>query len=1012
MINKRLFYPLLIGLLLLAFLPLAGRAAEGNNNVNVIGDPGSAAAEASNSSDAIAVRILPNPNHYSAARWYKSQKFSGSPQALMVDGYDAVRDGRTVYVNAANVNLATKQIYTNIYLISYNQDPDFKTVDVLGQIVDHWRFNSNLNESGNCYISTMPCESDSDCTEGYTCFGKSNAPGRCRLAENDVCYTDADCGKNLYCNSLRAQVARDVRRLGMLGDLRESLAAFNNKNDRYPILGAGTYLPLNSLSVWPSWQSLFLPQIGAGSSLVDPINTLGPCADHDVDTCWNKDTNSFADPEPDNNSLELPAGSYVFTYSSDQNGSNYSLCAAMETKSLGYNTTEGQLADSGCVASGAGYVGSSDNLEPILIATNLQGEQNQEFNGFIKVIDPEGNPLDWSINTSASTWTNWRNNNQNNVAPILQDSSNPNQKRIYAQAAGNAGNYNLPLTVSDGQGGTLSTVTVLKITNSAPLIQSDDLVYYPNEPIPLIVRFSVTDKHHPLSYTFTKATWSSGPYDILSPPHSTLGPVAAERVGDTVYYARKYDIHTTNKFSKDTTFVYVVTAKDQYNVSSTRQINITFKADPPALDLNCSKSVRVGSYYYCGLGWQKQGDHTISYSASLPLPAGLAILETTTGVPELGDDTNISKSSGGVWGRLLTWFKSSLNPAAEAAVTMSHYYALYGTPTVASSSFLIKIKAENEFGAFTEREFRLGVNNYCGDHSLQRPNFEGRGGFYNDGHEDCDGNTGIVVNRNNIPASSPSLQYGCTTKITDTVPFPIMNNQYFCTFLAPDDEEGGGYCGDGICQAKVRRNGQLVPWEIGGLCPEDCTCAGQNQVNNNGECACVSGWYDCDGQDGCESSTDCNQDGGCLASQYLCAGECHPRDINHSTDCGENTDKCCTGGPDCAAQGCPNGFYNCDGFYDCEATSCLCPAGHIWNDDAWPNGGCVLDPQVPCPGQQPCGNHCYNPTTQQCCGGQVVCGNNQYCCNPSANSFVCVSSYTYCYIDSEGGNGNGNGNAN
>ena len=50
------------------------------------------------SSDVIGIRIIPNPNNYSIDRWYKSQGFSGSPQKLTVDGYEAIRDGRTVYV--------------------------------------------------------------------------------------------------------------------------------------------------------------------------------------------------------------------------------------------------------------------------------------------------------------------------------------------------------------------------------------------------------------------------------------------------------------------------------------------------------------------------------------------------------------------------------------------------------------------------------------------------------------------------------------------------------------------------------------------------------------------------------------------------------------------------------------------------------------------------------------------------------------------------------------------------
>ncbi|MBA3047849.1 hypothetical protein KKC83_03220, partial [Patescibacteria group bacterium] len=83
-------------------------------------------ALAAASSDAIAIRVIPNTEHYSAARWYAEQGFSGSPQSLIVDGYEAVRDGRTVYVNAANI--ADNNLYVNIYLISYNQDPEQATI--------------------------------------------------------------------------------------------------------------------------------------------------------------------------------------------------------------------------------------------------------------------------------------------------------------------------------------------------------------------------------------------------------------------------------------------------------------------------------------------------------------------------------------------------------------------------------------------------------------------------------------------------------------------------------------------------------------------------------------------------------------------------------------------------------------------------------------------------------------------------------------------------------------------
>ena len=67
------------------------------------------------SPDAVAFRIMPNPAHLSPLRWYQENvQVKGSPQTLIVDGYEAVRDGRTVYVNAANIT-GDNQLYTNIY---------------------------------------------------------------------------------------------------------------------------------------------------------------------------------------------------------------------------------------------------------------------------------------------------------------------------------------------------------------------------------------------------------------------------------------------------------------------------------------------------------------------------------------------------------------------------------------------------------------------------------------------------------------------------------------------------------------------------------------------------------------------------------------------------------------------------------------------------------------------------------------------------------------------------------
>lgn len=739
----------------------------------------------SDEADVIAIRILPNPNHYSAARWYQSQNFQGSPQSLLVDGYDAVRDGRTVYVNAANVDLPSQTIYTNIYLISYNQSPDYGTVDVLGQIIKNWRFNSNLNTPGQCNISTLLCEQDADCSQAQSCVINGDAPGRCLPIEEQTCYVDSDCGDGIYCNSLRAKVNRDVRRLGILGDLREALSSFKQINGRYPVLSAGSYIPLTTTSVWPSWQSAFLPQIGAKQTSLDPINFLGLCPGYDPITCWDATDNKFADPNPLDSNFELPAASQAFVYTSDANGSNYTLCASMETKSLGYNTAEGQLADSGCVDSGSAYVGSSDNEAPVLISTNLAGEQDKMFNGFIRVLDPENNTLTWSINTNSANWSGW------SAAPILQDTANPNQKRLYAARAGVPGVYNVSLNVSDGYGGALATVTPIVIGNNPPLIQANDVNYYPSVILPLIINFSVTDNDQPVSYTFNHATWNSGPFDLLAPSHAIFLGSSNNRVGDTVNYTLKYNLLTSNSFPTDTNFVYTIGATDSYSNNAEKQINIKVKADPPALDFNCNENVRVGTQYYCGLGWGKQGDHTITYSVVGSLPPGLSITEASNLYdPGIGEDI----TSLNFWQQIKrlatnTWRKISLR--ATAAPIVSSFYVIQGVPTVASSNNVIKVRAENEFGAVSEKEFVLNINNYCGDGMLQAPNTEAKGGFYNDGYEDCDHSAGTT---SNATASNSGLQYCCTTQTATVYPITTTDQCVFSSVF-----EGGGFCGDGFC---------------------------------------------------------------------------------------------------------------------------------------------------------------------------------------------------------------------
>ena len=264
------------------------------------------AISAATSSDAIAIRVIPNPEHYSPIRWYAEKGFSGSPQSLIVDGFEAVRDGRTVYVNAANVvdtdgNSTPDKLYTNIYLISYVQEAESATMDIFAQILSKWKFNSNLGDVGAC---SSPNEAVS-------------------------CYLDSDCSAGSYCLSPKARVIRDTIRLGRLHDVESKIKAYGKANNHYPILSSGSYLTNKTLSVWPSWQETLGKELGLNLP-VDPVNKLADCPGYDKATCWNEKQKKFFWANELNSGV-IPDDNFVFLYKSDSNGLDYDLCTFSET---------------------------------------------------------------------------------------------------------------------------------------------------------------------------------------------------------------------------------------------------------------------------------------------------------------------------------------------------------------------------------------------------------------------------------------------------------------------------------------------------------------------------------------------------------------------------------------------------------------------------------------------------------------------------------------------------------
>ncbi|MDD5071116.1 MAG: hypothetical protein PHQ42_00010 [Patescibacteria group bacterium] len=300
------------------------------------------AADAPNP-DAIAIRVIPNLGHYGVSRWYNQQGFKGSPQPLTIDGYEAIRDGRTIYVNAANV--VGDNLYTNIYLISYNQEAEAATKSILEQIISHWKFNTNIDNA-----------------------------------------------------ELKEKITRDTKRLSRLAEIKIALDNYKETKGHYPKLEAGTYLANKTISTWPSWQQTLAKELGVGLP-TDPVNKLGACPGYDSITCWNEAGKTFAGATLPDGTLELPADSNAFVYTAATDGSSYDVCGVMESGYINLGA--------GACAGSAAFGETLANRNPVITCGTLVGTPGEEFKGYVGASDPDGDVLTWSLDTSGTNWTGW-----------------------------------------------------------------------------------------------------------------------------------------------------------------------------------------------------------------------------------------------------------------------------------------------------------------------------------------------------------------------------------------------------------------------------------------------------------------------------------------------------------------------------------------------------------------------------------------------------------------------------
>jgi|GEM_PF-1164602 len=534
------------------------------------------------SPDAIAVRVLPNPDHLSAMRWYRENiKIQGSPQSLMVDGYEAVRDGRTVYVNAANINLNSScsnggaacvpTFYTNIYLISYNQAAESATVDIFGQILSHWKFNSNLAVIGQCSGEpSVKCQIDADCPL---------AKGHCvHTNESDI---------------LKAEVIRDTRRLSDMADIKKAFENYKNKNGKYPNLSGGTYLSGKTISVWPSWQGNLSKLLGVNLPS-DPINRLGKCksvdaenTDYNPTTCWNEKDKTFAGATmPD---FAMPAGSHIYAADVALNGGRYNVCAVMESGLLTALSSGACASSRTVVHSGA----SSVNRAPTISCSSFFGRPGQTFSADVVAGDPDNDAIVSWATSSASAWTSW----SGGRAPVMQSTSNPNRKKLYSASAGNEGSYEMTFTVRDSRGSSTVKTCSIQISNGGPAINFvTPQTVHVGHGYDLIVMASDPRGSYPLSFSFSGLPTNN--VFGVSAPFACSGPVTCNIESGCACNITfpKIEYGSANSFSQ----IYTVrtTALNNADNQSTSEFSLTVTNEPPTITspaspINISASTTV-----------------------------------------------------------------------------------------------------------------------------------------------------------------------------------------------------------------------------------------------------------------------------------------------------------------------------------------------------------------------------------------------------------------------------------
>jgi len=340
--------------------------------------------------EGIGIRVAKNRLHLSATEWYASQGFKGSLTQTKVDGYDAVTDGSTTYVNAPALGVSGGN-YTDIFILSSSVGAGAETSNIFGQIVKNFRFIANRDGKGNLLYNDLDiCTGDSAaaCGNDLDCVGSCDRAGKkaCTNDTSKTCVLDADCAGGACqavcsndslrsctkdadcslgsCQADRSKIRRDVKRLSDIRLIAEAAAKVKDATGAYPQIPSGSFITGQTVSTWPSWGKEFAAELG-GTPPPDPVNKMAACpagSDYEAGTCWS----------PSKQNASCPAGSHVYRYMYPNGGAYYGY--TKEEPAISYPDNCATLSATTCLSDPLCLLTPSNTCETRIAVGSCNGQ--------------------------------------------------------------------------------------------------------------------------------------------------------------------------------------------------------------------------------------------------------------------------------------------------------------------------------------------------------------------------------------------------------------------------------------------------------------------------------------------------------------------------------------------------------------------------------------------------------------------------------------------------------------